>query len=99
MESGSRAALSASRAPPPRLEWGVTADTAERFLGEWPRVERECIRRELERVDALLLEWQEHDSDRALPPEYRRYPPVPEVPRERLRARYDALVKELTGLP
>ena len=83
----------------PRLEWGVTADAAERFLREWPLRERARIRAELERIDALLLAWREHDADRALPPEYRRYPCVPDVPRERLRALHEALVRELTKLP
>ena len=72
----------------------MTAATDERNLP----AQRARIREELERLDVELVAWQEHDADRALPLEYRRYPRVPEQARDALRARHDALVTNLARL-
>ena len=60
--------------------------------------DRARLRELLERVDADLVRWREHEADRALPLEYKRYPPVPDTPREELEALHAAVVQELTRL-
>lgn len=76
----------------------VTADSAERFLADRPEREKARLRAELERIDLELVAWQEHDADRALPLEYRRYPRVPAQSRAELHALNAALVARLTRL-
>ena len=75
-------------APPLRLHYAAS-------LGD-PRAR---VRRALERVDAELVAWHEHNGDRALPLEYRRYPRVPDLSREELHAQHAALIAQLTHLP
>ena len=74
----------------------MTASAAEQFVRA--AAERLRLRRELDEADAALVAWREHDADRALPLEWRRYPSVPEEPLEALRRRQAALAAELARL-
>jgi hypothetical protein len=74
----------------------VTITAAEPSLHAAGR--RLHLRQQLERIDTALMAWREHDDDRTLPLEWRRYPPVPDVPREELRRTQAALIQELARL-